>query len=518
MASSSVSSCSRDAATGPVDRADTDQHVVMEATPSVRHRDLALRAALIAAALTMLVAAFGVAARSTYGAQTSSDEPQYLLTALSLAEDFDLDIGDELDRRAFEPFHEIDLDTQTVNLTESGQRLSPHDPLLALVAAPAMWIGGWVGVRILLVVIGGLVAGLTTWTAIRRFGVPPSAATIAVGSMMVGAPVAAYSTQVFPEIVAALCAVVVVASGTAQPLGRRHVAAVTLATAALPWLSIKYVPVAAAAVAVLGWAWWRAGHRRAVAAAGAVLAVAAVVYLVTHQRIYGGWTVYAAGDHFVDDGEFAVIGTEPNYWGRSRRVVGLLADRRYGLIPWAPVWLLAPAALTWFVARRTPHRWLVAAPVAAGWCTATFVALTMHGWWSPGRQIVVIVPFMAIALAVFVRDVPRARWPVGLLGLAGASNWVWLGIEATTGRRVLIVDFYETAAPVFRVLSPFFAQGWPRTDTADAVLAVWAVAIVASMLAAMVMATRRTHPPRPQLEDSPYDSTAESTERASMSS
>jgi len=447
-------------------------------------RAAALRAALIAALLTMAVAVFGVAARSTYGAQTSSDEPQYLITALSLAEDFDLDISDELDRRAFEPFHEISLNTQTFDLTESGQRISPHDPLLPLIAAPAMWVGGWVGVRILLVAVGGLVAALTTWTAIRRFGVAPGPGLIGVGSMMVGAPIAAYSTQVFPEIIAAFCVAALAAAGSVDQPRRGHAAIVVAATIALPWLSIKYALTAAAAVAVIGWRWWRAGDRRTIVVSTAVLAVAGVVYLVVHQRIYGGWTVYSSGDHFIDDGEFAVVGTDPDYWGRSRRLAGLLVDRRYGLIPWAPIWLLAPSALAWFVARRRSNRLLLVAPIAAGWGTATFVALTMHGWWSPGRQIVVIVPLVAIALAVFVADVHPLRWVAVVLGASGASNWVWLGIEATTDRRVLIVDFYETSAPVYRILSPLFAQGWPRTSDADAVLAVWSVVLVGSMVLA----------------------------------
>ena len=34
--------------------------------------------------------------RAAYGAQTTADEPQYLLTAISLAEDGDLDVADEL--------------------------------------------------------------------------------------------------------------------------------------------------------------------------------------------------------------------------------------------------------------------------------------------------------------------------------------------------------------------------------------------------------------------------------------
>ncbi|MEL6893765.1 MAG: hypothetical protein AAFP84_19390, partial [Actinomycetota bacterium] len=445
----------------------TDAEPVVDDRRATRRLRVAV---VVAALLTMFVASFGVGARSTYGALTSSDEPQYLLTALSLAEDFDLDISDEIERRAFEPFHEISLNTQTFPLNESGQRLSPHDPLLPLVAAPAMRIGGWLGVRILLVTIGGLTAALATWTAVRRFGVRPSSALVGVGSMMIGAPIAAYSTQVFPEILAALLVTVIAAAGTGPELQRRHAGWVVTATVALPWTSIKYAGTAAVAVLVLGLMWWRRGERRMVVLSTIALAVSGVVYLAVHQRIYGGWTVYSTGDHFIDDGEFAVVGTNPDYWGRSRRIIGLLADRRYGLVPWAPVWIFAPAALAWLAARRHRLAMFAIATIAAGWATATFVALTMHGWWSPGRQIVVVAPLIALALSVLVDEVPRLRWPVGVLGLAGASTWVWLAIEASTDRRVLIVDFYETAAPVYRLLSPVFAQGWPRTGAAGQVL------------------------------------------------
>ena len=41
-------------------------------------------------ALTVtLVAALSIQARATYNAQVTADEPQYLITALSLGEDFD---------------------------------------------------------------------------------------------------------------------------------------------------------------------------------------------------------------------------------------------------------------------------------------------------------------------------------------------------------------------------------------------------------------------------------------------
>ena len=49
-----------------------------------------LKARMFLVALTVsVVAALSIQARATYNAQVTADEPQYLLTALSLGEDFD---------------------------------------------------------------------------------------------------------------------------------------------------------------------------------------------------------------------------------------------------------------------------------------------------------------------------------------------------------------------------------------------------------------------------------------------
>ena len=70
--------------------------------------------------VTLVVAIAALDARATYGARVTADEPQYLLTALSLAEDRDLDISDEIDDRRYLPFHEIRLDQQTIELNDEG--------------------------------------------------------------------------------------------------------------------------------------------------------------------------------------------------------------------------------------------------------------------------------------------------------------------------------------------------------------------------------------------------------------
>ena len=138
---------------------------------------------------------------------------------------------------------------------------------------------------------------------------------------------------------------------------------------ALPWLSVKYAPVAAALAAIGLFALvGRGDRRRAVVLAGS-LALAGIAYLAFHRAVYGGWTPYAAGDHFVG-GELTVAGTDPNYGGRSIRLLGLLTDRGFGLLAWAPAWLLAvPGRRRAAFADGRPggRRWLCRRPPAGWW-------------------------------------------------------------------------------------------------------------------------------------------------------
>ena len=129
-------------------------------------------------ATTFLIAMSAINARATYGAKISVDEPQYLLTALSIAEDFDLDISDELDQQRYLPFHELRLNQQTIDLNDQGQRISPHDPLLPLLLAAPMGLGGWLAAKMTLAAIAALTAMATLWVAVRRFQVSENLAAV----------------------------------------------------------------------------------------------------------------------------------------------------------------------------------------------------------------------------------------------------------------------------------------------------------------------------------------------------
>src|SRR5215212_3148495 len=437
------------------------------------HGSAALEAArvgwvmLLVGVVAFAAAAAGMLVPATHGTWTTADEPQYLLTAISLAEDHDLDIADELAEGRWRPFHAVALPTQTEALA-GGRRLSPHDPLLPLLLAGPVAVGGWVGAKLAMAALAGLLAALLVWTAVRRLGVPVGVAALAAVVFACSPPLAVYGSQLYPELLAAL-AVLAAAAALLSPGAptRRATLVVGAAVAALPWLGVKYAPVAAVLAAIAGWRLARAGQRRRALALAGSLAAAGVAFLVLHRWWYGGWTPYAAGDHFVA-GELSVVGTEPDYLGRSRRLVGLLVDRGFGVAAWQPAWLLAVPALALLARRRPP-----------GWAVATFVALTMHGWWFGGRQVVVVLPLAALAVAWWAGQGVRRPVLVAVAGGVGVLAQRWLVADGAAGRVTWAVDPTATTNPLYRawrlVLPDYLAMGaWTW-----ALHAAWLVALVA---------------------------------------
>jgi hypothetical protein len=524
-----------------------------------------LRRAMVAVGLlAALGAAAGIPVPAAHGAQTTADEPQYLLTAISLAEDHDLDIADELAAGRWRAFHAAPLPEQTRPLA-SGRRLSPHDPLLPLLLAGPVWLGGWVGAKLAMAVLAGLLAALLLWTAVRRFGVPPGVAALAAGVFALSPPLAVYGNQLYPELPAALAVLAAVAAMTAGvPAGRaapdeagqrrprqqpgrlpragagataaacpsrRATLAAGAAIAALPWLAVKYVPVAAALALVAVWRLERLGGRRRALALVAGLAAAGIAFLLLHRWWYGGWTPYATGDHFVG-GEFTAVGSDPDYLGRSRRLLGLMVDRGFGLAAWQPAWLLAVPALA-ALARRRPPGWAApAGPLLAGWLVATFVALTMHGWWFPGRQLVVVLPLAAVAVAWWARPegsgphergrlrpprAPRRGAPDGpgrrrLVALAvagglGVGAFLWLVADGLGGRITWAVDGFAAGYPPYRawrlLLPDYLRMSWWTW----ALHAAWLLALGGWAALAWNHAGRAP-PPRPRRPPSRLDRAA----------
>lgn len=418
------------------------------------------RAMLIAAAASFVVSAAGIPVRATYGAQTTADEPHYLLTAISLAEDRNLDVSDEISRKLYLPFHELGLNPQAEPFPD-GKLLSPHDPLLPALLAPAFAVGGgWIAAKLLLCLAAAGVAALSVWLAVRRLGARPSAACAAASIFGMSVPLGVYGNQVYPEILAALVTLAGVGALTDERLSRRAVWIVAASIVLLPWSSIKYVPVALAIFGVIAARLWSLGRKEALMALTTGLALAGVMFAVTHLWWYGGLTPYAAGDHFVETGEFSVVGTNWNPLGRARRFVGLLIDDKFGLAAWQPAWLLAVPALASFAVSRnvgTPYlRTAFLVPLAAAWLNATFIALTMQGFWFPGRQVVVVLPLVAVLIAGWASRAAARLKALYLAGALGLLSLGWLLMEGWQKRITWVVDFYDTRNGFYRLWQSVF--------------------------------------------------------------
>jgi hypothetical protein len=436
-------------------------------------------------AVTLAAGLLGMGVRATYGGHAAVDEPQYLLTALSLAEDGDLNIADELADRRWRAFFDAELPVQTEPLA-GGRHISPHDPLLPILIAVPMGVGGFLAAKAALAVLAGITAALVLWVAVRRFAVPLGLATGGVAIAFASPPLAVYAQQIYPELPAALAVVVAVAALTGR-LGRGGLTALALAVIALPWLSVKYLPVAAILALAGSALLLRARRRVAAGALAGVLTAAGLGYLAVHRVIWGGWTVYASGDHFATTGEFSVVGVDPNYVGRGLRLVGLLVDRGYGLAAWQPAWLLVLPAMAALVALR-PRGWpVLALPLAAGWLVATFIALTMHGFWWPGRQVVIVLPPALLGVLWWLSHggPPRTRRTLVALalGLTGVFGYACLLIDGWARQITWVTGFERVDNPVYQairtVLPDYRGDGadlWIRHLGWIAIFAVLAVA------------------------------------------
>ncbi|MGH8967585.1 MAG: hypothetical protein ACRDXB_19980, partial [Actinomycetes bacterium] len=115
------------------------------------------------ALLAALAAALGIGVAPMPGERLAVDEPQYWFSALSLAQDGNLDISDEMAELAWRDFATVAPPVETVVLA-NGSQISPHDPLLPLLLAIPVALGGWVAAKLTLATLAGALAAATVWT------------------------------------------------------------------------------------------------------------------------------------------------------------------------------------------------------------------------------------------------------------------------------------------------------------------------------------------------------------------
>lgn len=447
---------------------------------AVRIRGRALAAVALFAILALCYTA-SMGLRASRGAAITGDEPFYLMTAQSLLQDGDLDLRQQYDRFAYRAYfdHPEPLWRQSRPLPD-GRLLSPHGVGLPVYLLPGFALGGLAGAQAQMLLTTALALALTYVLVAREMGRDALAwgATLAVG---LSATMFVYATEIYPEAPAALCVVVALLVLRGRALGTSRVIATVAIVSALAWLGTKYVPLGA--VLAL-YALWRADGRGRALLLG-MSALSGAVYVAWHFWQYGALTPYSVNLIYYGQRTLEVAGAHLGFLDRGYRAIALFVDAQFGLGHWAPVLLPAAAAVPLLALRGNLGR-LVLALVVVQLVMATFVAVTMRGWWFPGRTLVAVLPLLAWPLAECGAVTGRrggavagARAGLVSLGVLGAVTTAQLAVAASAGTVRVAVDPFALDAVTFRALAPLFPDYESWTPDTVATHVVWMVAWLA---------------------------------------
>lgn len=365
-----------------------------------------------------------------------------LMTVESLTSDRDIDLRNQYTDRVFDRWTSHDLEP-VAGLT-NGRLHEPPGLGLPLLLVPAYAIGGATGAQLFVAAL--LALGFVAAAALGRRLVPDPWATSAALVAGLSPPALAWSTSVTADPVAAAAvtgaALFTLRVRDAPKFGRATVAAVLIGL--LPWLSLKFLPVAILSAAALA-RWLRRRRRGLIGIAALEIVLVPTVALVTvNERLYGGLTPYSAVADSPTDAD-----SVGDYAERLPRLVTALLDPGYGLLVWAPFGALAFLALE-LLARSLREQLAMAistvvdVEVTAGFlaalCGVTLLvavlgAPTLQGDAFPGRDLLPAVPIAAALCGWALRHAPDVGRPLAALTVAGGA---WLVIAGHTSDRAAL--------------------------------------------------------------------------------
>lgn len=393
----------------------------------------------------------------------AGDEPHYLIISQSLWRDGDLAIENNHGRADYREYFDSFLDPHYLTRGSDGQIYSIHPVGLPVLLAPVYAAGGYRLVVVALITMASLAAAMMwRWSALVTGD--RGAATFAWAAVAGSAPFLLNTFTVYPEIAGALAAVVAFTVGLGLGPSPRVASAflVGVAVSVLPWLSTKYAPMSAALVAVaLGRLWVRfAGETTEARGAPITQSLAIVVPYALSLAAWFAFFYAYWGSPWPQAPYGALVQTDVKnlIFGAP----GLLFDQEYGVIAYAPVYLLALTglALLWRSGGDNRRR-AVEILLVTGALLGTVGAFRI--WWggsaSPGRPLASALLLLALPIATAFRatadSLPRRAAHHVLL-------WLSIGIAATlvlAQDGMLINNGRDGSSALLEYLSPLW-EAW----------------------------------------------------------
>ena len=278
--------------------------------------------------------------------------------------------------------------------------------------------------------IPAALAALCVFWSARRAGCDDHAAALAAVICALGTPLFAYATLLYGHALAAGCSMLafIAAWQVERASGRAAVRWCAVTGAAAGWAVITEFPssIPSAMTVAVAWVSLRRGDHawRSTLALGGGLSIGALVLLTYNWLAFGslfhiGYTSEQAGFDAMKTGIFGVN------WPNPRILLSLLFGPYRGLLPLAPVLIVAPIGLwLWMRDRRTRVFGTLAVSIAGYYFLMTSGYAYWDGGWSYGsRHLGPALPFLCVAIAPAWQAAGRiGRMAILMLALVGIGE------------------------------------------------------------------------------------------------
>jgi hypothetical protein len=372
---------------------------------------------------------WGLATHGTHAGE--GDEPHYLAIAHSIAFDFDLDVSNNYGAREpflgggrleprdhtrpgvdgkLRPIHDVGLPLLYAPLARVGvplvswlsTKLSPEIKRRLRVEPPTLYKHFVSAVMVLVTVV----LAVQLFHSLVAAGIERRSALRWAALVVLSSPVLVMSVSFFTEIVsAALCFFVFTRLAHDKT---RDTLTWLLCGCATGGLLLVHARNAGLVIGLLALGTWLLARRHALATLAAFSAGFAVLFGVRTFINFRFWGTWLTSPH-ARPGE--VDGFGALFAEIGRRTAGMLIDQEYGLLPYAPIYVLVPLGLA-TLARSNRQLLAAISLVAGGYLVLVWLPLTnAHGWtggWSPaGRFWVPVIPLLALCVVAAAQRLPR---------------------------------------------------------------------------------------------------------------
>ena len=381
--------------------------------------------------------------------RTNADEPHYLLVTQSLLRDHDLDLRNNYEERQYRAYYPARLPDR--HAIEVGGALYPiRDPGLPVLALVPFALAGRLGVMMEMSLLGAALAW-QLFLLLRDLGFRRRAALLAVALAALSHPVLTYTTQIYPSIAAALLFTIALRLMAREGAARAwRIAGASALLGLLPWLTVRTWPIVIGTGLVLGGSVvlrgrWRAA--RQAARAGPLELAAAIVPsgLLLGGLVFYHWSLF--GVALPNAGYFLIREQQQVAGNPLVGGWGMFFSRSFGLLPYAPIYLLGALGAPALFQRLRAAGSAGAALLLAGGLHLLFIASVehWHGDWSPAsRNLLAGLPLLVAGVAAGLEVVGRLR----------TTRPLWIGAASLAAAWTTSVSLIVLANPSLLYNSP----------------------------------------------------------------